>query len=125
MAVCAGPRVTLKPFFGVIEEMHQAALKPARQGAQWTGITTRLGEALLASGEVTVAVLALAPTQKTGGDLYRLITAAEDMATCRGMRMGYAPLLELLEPAIAAGHKRIAVIGIPCQIYALRALNRS
>tara|TARA_B100000683_G_C12450382_1_gene539884 strand:- start:682 stop:1485 length:804 start_codon:yes stop_codon:yes gene_type:complete len=39
------------------------------------------------------------------------------------MRMGYAPLLELLEPAIAAGHKRLAVIGIPCQIYALRALE--
>ena len=37
--------------------------------------------------------------------------------------MGYAPLLELLEPAIADGHKRIAVIGIPCQIYALRALE--
>jgi coenzyme F420 hydrogenase subunit beta len=39
------------------------------------------------------------------------------------MRMGYAPLLEMLEPAIAAGHKRLAVIGIPCQIYALRALE--
>jgi coenzyme F420 hydrogenase subunit beta len=39
------------------------------------------------------------------------------------MRMGYAPLLEQLEPAIATGHKRIAVIGIPCQIYALRALE--
>ena len=33
------------------------------------------------------------------------------MATCRGMRMGYAPLLDLLEPALAAGHKRLAVIG--------------
>lgn len=38
--------------------------------------------------------------------------------------MGYAPLLELLEPAIAAGHRRLAVIGIPCQIYALRALEK-
>ena len=37
--------------------------------------------------------------------------------------MGYAPLLEMLEPAIAAGHTRLAVIGIPCQIYALRALE--
>jgi coenzyme F420 hydrogenase subunit beta len=40
------------------------------------------------------------------------------------MRMGYAPLLSLLEPAIAAGHQRLAVIGIPCQVYALRALER-
>jgi len=45
------------------------------------------------------------------------------MAHCRGMRMGYAPLLALLEPARAAGYRRLAVIGIPCQVYALRALE--
>ena len=45
------------------------------------------------------------------------------MARCRGMRMGYAPLLALLEPARAKGHRRLAVIGIPCQVYALRALE--
>jgi coenzyme F420 hydrogenase subunit beta len=39
------------------------------------------------------------------------------------MRMGYAPLIALVEPALAQGHKRLAVIGIPCQIYALRALQ--
>ena len=46
------------------------------------------------------------------------------MAQCRGMRMGYAPLLALLEPARAAGYRRLAVIGIPCQVYALRALEQ-
>ena len=29
--------------------------------------------------------------------------------------------MALLEPARAAGHKRIALIGIPCQVHALRA----
>jgi len=53
-----------------------------------------------------------------------LITDATEMAQVRGMRMGYAPLLALLKPARDAGHKRIAVIGIPCQIYALRAIER-
>ena len=58
-----------------------------------------------------------------------LVTKPEGMAQCRGMRMGYAPLLALLallallEPARAQGHRRLAVIGIPCQIYALRALE--
>ena len=113
----------IEPFFGVIQEMHQAALTPRREGAQWTGITTRLGEALLTSGEVS-AVLCVGPDEHDPWKpVPRLVTAAEDMASCRGMRMGYAPLLEQLEPAIAAGHKRIAVIGIPCQIYALRALE--
>lgn len=37
--------------------------------------------------------------------------------------MGFAPLISLVEPALAQGHKRLAVIGIPCQIYALRALQ--
>ncbi len=48
---------------------------------------------------------------------------AAGMAQCRGMRMGYAPLLALLEPARARGFKRLAVIGIPCQVYALRSLE--
>ena len=38
---------------------------------------------------------------------------------------GYAPLLALLEPAKAKGYKRLAVIGIPCQVYALRAIERT
>lgn len=114
----------IEPFFGVVKEMHQGALAPKRDGAQWTGITTRLGEALLASGEVS-AVLCIGPDDNDPWKpVPRLITDARDMAGCRGMRMGYAPLLELLEPAIADGHKRLAVIGIPCQIYALRALEK-
>ena len=52
-----------------------------------------------------------------------LVTRAADLAACRGMRMGYAPLLALLEPALAKGYRRLAVIGIPCQVYALRALE--
>jgi coenzyme F420 hydrogenase subunit beta len=52
-----------------------------------------------------------------------IVTKAEGMAAVRGMRMGYAPLLALLEPARAAGHKRLALIGIPCQVHALRALE--
>jgi coenzyme F420 hydrogenase subunit beta len=52
-----------------------------------------------------------------------IITDPADMAGARGMRMGHAPLLALLEPARAAGHRRIAVIGIPCQVHALRAIE--
>jgi coenzyme F420 hydrogenase subunit beta len=53
-----------------------------------------------------------------------IVTRPEDMAAARGMRMGYAPLLALLEPAVAKGYRRLAIIGIPCQVYALRALER-
>jgi len=110
-------------FFGVHQAMYRAALTSPRKGAQWTGLTTRLAERLLEDGAVD-AVLTMVPDR---ADSWKptpaLITKPQDMAQARGMRMGYAPLLALLEPAAKAGHKRIAVIGIPCQIYALRALE--
>ena len=103
--------------------MARARLKAPLEGAQWTGITTRLGERLLEAGAVD-AVLTMAPDPD---DKWKprpvIVTRAEGMAQVRGMRMGYAPLLALLEPARAAGHKRIAVIGIPCQVHALRRLE--
>ncbi|MGM0677158.1 MAG: Coenzyme F420 hydrogenase/dehydrogenase, beta subunit C-terminal domain [Pseudomonadota bacterium] len=111
-------------FFGPYQAMHQAALQPPRKGAQWTGITTRLAERLLETSRVD-AVLTMQPA---ADDFWRpepvLVTRAEDMARCRGMRMGYAPLLAHLEPALAQGYKRLAIIGLPCQVYPLRALQQ-
>ena len=111
-------------FFGPFRRMLRATLKAPRPGAQWSGITTRIAERLLETGAVD-AVLAMAPDPE---DRWRpmpvLVTSAAGMAQCRGMRMGYAPLLALLEPARAQGFKRLAVVGIPCQVYALRALER-
>jgi len=111
--------------FGPFLRMLRARLEPAAPGAQWTGITSRIGERLLQTGMVD-AVLTVRPDVN---DRWRpvpvLVTRAEDMAGCRGMRMGFAPVLSLLEPARAAGHRRIAVIGIPCQVYALRSLEAS
>ncbi len=111
-------------FFGPFKRMVRASLAKPLPGAQWTGITTRLAERLLEEGAID-AVLTMTPDPT---DKWRpvpvLVTKAEDMAQCRGMRMGYAPLLALLEPAIQQGFKRLAIIGIPCQIYALRALEK-
>ncbi|MES2711884.1 MAG: Coenzyme F420 hydrogenase/dehydrogenase, beta subunit C-terminal domain [Pseudomonadota bacterium] len=110
-------------FFGPYRRMVRARLAPPSPGAQWTGIATRIAERLLEAGAVE-AVLTMAPDPN---DRWKpvpvLVTKPEGMAQCRGMRMGYAPLLALLEPARAAGYKRIAIIGIPCQVHALRAIE--
>ncbi|MEO8010037.1 MAG: Coenzyme F420 hydrogenase/dehydrogenase, beta subunit C-terminal domain [Dokdonella sp.] len=110
-------------FFGPYRRMLRASLRPPIEGAQWTGIATRIAERLLEAGAVD-AVLTMAPDPE---DRWKpvpvLVTKAEGMAGVRGMRMGYAPLLAMLEPARAQGYKRLAVIGIPCQVYALRALE--
>jgi coenzyme F420 hydrogenase subunit beta len=110
--------------FGPFRRMVRAALCEPRAGAQWTGIATRLGERLLETGAVD-AVLCMAPDpQDSWRPMPVLVTSPAGMAQCRGMRMGYAPLLALLEPARERGYRRLAIIGIPCQVYALRALER-
>ena len=120
------PRDASRPdetYFGPFRRMLRAAMSPPREGAQWTGIVTTLGERLLEAGKVD-AVLTMVPDPE---DRWRpvpaIVTKPEGMRLCRGMRMGYAPLLALLEPVREKGYKRIAVIGIPCQVYALRALE--
>ncbi len=117
------PQRADEAFFGPYRAMFRASLKTPIAGAQWTGITTRLAEKLLEAGTID-AVLTMAPA---ADDKWRpvpvIVTRAEAMAEVRGMRMGYAPLLALLEPARAAGHRRVAIIGIPCQVHALRALE--
>ncbi len=130
-AIHGRPRDTAGPGFDRADELHfgpfrrmvRARLRRPADGAQWTGITTRIAERLLETGAVD-AVLTLASDP---ADRWKpvpvIVTRAEDMAACRGMKMGYAPLLALLEPARDAGHRRIALIGIPCQVYALRALQ--
>jgi coenzyme F420 hydrogenase subunit beta len=109
--------------FGPFREMLRARLAPARPGAQWTGITTRVGERLLEDGVVD-AVLA---TASDPDDRWRprpvLVTEPEGMEACRGMKMGYSPVLALLDTVAERGYRRVAVIGIPCQVHALRALE--
>ncbi|MGA1729555.1 MAG: Coenzyme F420 hydrogenase/dehydrogenase, beta subunit C-terminal domain [Steroidobacteraceae bacterium] len=110
--------------FGPFRRMLRAELVEPAPGAQWSGIASRLGERLLETGAVE-AVLTVAPDP---ADRWKpravLVTDPAAMAGCRGMRMGYAPLLALLEPARALGYRRLAVIGIPCQVYALRAIEQ-
>ncbi len=111
-------------FFGPYQRMLRARMAQPAEGAQWTGITTSIAQRLLASGRVQ-AVLTMAPDP---ADHWKpmpvIVTAPEAMAQVRGMRMGYAPLLALLEPARAKGYRRVAIIGIPCQVHALRKLEQ-
>lgn len=110
-------------FFGVTLAMQRARLVPAAEGAQWTGLTTTLAEELLRAGAVDAVLATAADPEDRWKPMPVIVTDPDDMARCRGMRMGYGPLLALLEPARAAGHRRLAVVGVPCQIYALRALE--
>ena len=110
--------------FGPFTKMLRARLANPLKGSQWTGITTRIAEQLLETKAVDAVLTMAADPDDRWKPRPVIVTRAQDMAQCRGMRMGYAPLLALLEPARKQGHRRIAVIGIPCQVYALRALEK-
>jgi coenzyme F420 hydrogenase subunit beta len=112
-------------FFGPHLAMWQAWLEPAQSQAQWSGIATSLAQALLEADLVDAVIAMEASPHDRWAPQPVVITEAAQMARCRGMRMGYAPLLAEVEPALAAGHKRLAVIGIPCQVYPLRAIEDS
>lgn len=121
------PRDEAKPdevFFGPFRALYKASLREPLAGAQWTGIVTRLCEKLLETQAVDAVLCMKADAADRWKPVPVLISKPEDMAQCRGMRMGYAPLLSLLEPARRQGFKRLAVVGIPCQVYALRALEK-
>jgi coenzyme F420 hydrogenase subunit beta len=111
-------------FFGPYLSMARAQMKAPLEGAQWTGIMTRIGELLLEKGIVDAVVTVTGDPDDRWKPVPIIVTKAADMAQCRGMRMGYAPVVQYLEKAKEAGHKRVAMIGIPCQVYAARALER-
>jgi len=112
-------------FFGLFQAMYRARLTPPATGAQWTGITTELAAELLRRNAVDGVICMVPGSADRWAPVPAVITDPEAMAQARGMRMGYAPLLAALEPARKMGLRRLAVIGIPCQIYALRALETS
>jgi coenzyme F420 hydrogenase subunit beta len=109
--------------FGPFRRMWRARLAAPREGAQWSGITTRIAERLLETGAVDAVLTMGRDPHDRWRPVPMLVTRPEELAACRGMKMGYAPLLALLEPARVLGHKRLAVIGIPCQVHALRAIE--
>ena len=109
--------------FGPYREMYRARLRAARPGAQWTGITTRIAERLLETGAVEAVLATAADPADRWKPRPVLVTRAEDMAECRGMKMGFSPVLALLDQVAARGLRRVALIGVACQVHALRALE--
>lgn len=109
--------------FGPFLDMIRARKSEPAAGAQWSGIATRLGERLLEAGRVDAILATASDPQDRWRPRPVLVTRAEDMAACRGMKMGFSPILALLDEVARAGHRRIGVIGIPCQVHALRAIE--
>ncbi|QNI85557.1 3/8-divinyl-chlorophyll a reductase [Synechococcus sp. PROS-7-1] len=110
-------------YFGVQQRMLTARLQTPIDGAQWTGIVSRLGVRALETGLVD-AVLCV---QQSPDDRFTpmpvLARTPEQVLAARVNKPTLSNNLSVLEQLPGSGIKRLLAIGVGCQIQALRAVQ--
>ena len=110
-------------YFGVHQKMVAARKTEPIEGAQWTGIVSSLAckmlEKKLVEGVVCV--------QNTPEDRFQpnpiIATTPEEILAARVNKPTLSPNLTILEQIEQGGFKKLLVIGVGCQIQALRAVQ--
>ncbi len=110
-------------YFGVHQRMVTARLRQPIEGAQWTGIVSRIGVRALETG-LADAVLCV---QQSPDDRFTpvpvLARTPEEVLAARVNKPTLSPNLEVLEQLPGSGIERLLAIGVGCQIQALRAVQ--
>lgn len=111
-------------YFGVSQEMMAARKKQPIEGAQWTGIVSTIACEMLEQGLVE-GVVCVQNTQEDRFQPMPIIarTPAEVLAA-KVNKPTLSPNLNVLEQIEQSGLKRLLVIGVGCQIQALRAVEK-
>ncbi len=111
-------------YFGVQQEMMAARKKEPIPGAQWTGIVSSIAIEMLESGVVEGVVC----VQNTKEDRFQpmpvIARTAEEILAAKVNKPTLSPNLSVLEQIEKSGMKRLLVIGVGCQIQALRAVEK-
>lgn len=111
-------------YFGVHQEMMAAKKKQAITGAQWTGIVSTIACEMLDRGLVEGVVC----VQNTAEDRFQpqpiLARTREEILAAKVNKPTLSPNLSVLEEIEKSGMKRLLVIGVGCQIQALRAVEK-
>ena len=113
--------------YGVTDETFYARARKTVDGAQWTGVVTRIAAAALESGLVdAVACVGSSPDDPLAPVPLLAWTRAEVEAAA-GVKPCLAPTLRLLpavEALAATGDvKRLLFVGVGCQVQAVRAVE--
>ncbi|WP_448527050.1 Coenzyme F420 hydrogenase/dehydrogenase, beta subunit C-terminal domain [Parathermosynechococcus lividus] len=110
-------------YFGVHHQMLAARKTEPIAGAQWTGIVSSIAIAMLESGRVEGVVCVHA----SEGDRFTpkpvIARNRDDILAARVNKPTLSPNLSVLEEVERSGLKRLLVIGVGCQIQALRAVQ--
>ena len=111
-------------YFGVSQEMMAARKKKPIEGAQWTGIVSTIACEMLERGLVEGVVC----VQNTSEDRFQpmpiIARTPEEVLAAKVNKPTLSPNLNVLEQIEQSGMKRLLVIGVGCQIQALRAVEQ-
>ncbi|BAZ39966.1 coenzyme F420 hydrogenase/dehydrogenase beta subunit [Calothrix sp. NIES-4101] len=110
-------------YFGVHQEMMAARKQQPIEGAQWTGIVSSIAIEMLNRGIVEGVVC----VQNTKEDRFQpkpiIARTPEEILAAKVNKPTLSPNLSVLEEIEKSGMKRLLVIGVGCQIQALRAVE--
>jgi 3,8-divinyl protochlorophyllide a 8-vinyl-reductase (ferredoxin) len=110
-------------YFGVHQDMIAARKKEPIPGAQWTGIVSTIAIEMLTQGKVEGVVC----VQNSKDDRFQpvpiIATTPEEILAAKVNKPTLSPNLNILEQIEQSGMKRLLVIGVGCQIQALRAVQ--
>jgi coenzyme F420 hydrogenase subunit beta len=111
-------------YFGVNQTMMAARKTQPIAGAQWTGIVSTIAIEMLNRGIVEGVVC----VQNTKSDRFEpmpiIARTPEEILAARVNKPTLSPNLSVLEQVEQSGMKRLLVIGVGCQIQALRAVEK-
>ena len=111
-------------YFGVHQDMMAARKIEPIPGAQWTGIVSTIAIEMLNRGIVEGVVC----VQNTKEDRFQpmpiIARTPEEILAARVNKPTLSPNLSVLEQVEKSGMKRLLVIGVGCQIQALRAVEK-
>ena len=111
-------------YFGVHQDMMAAQKKQPIEGAQWTGIVSTIACEMLDRGLVEGVVC----VQNSEHDRFQpmpvIARTPEEVLAAKVNKPTLSPNLSVLEEIERSQMKRLLVIGVGCQIQALRAVEK-
>lgn len=112
--------------FGINEKVYVArsTSKEILGKCQDGGVATSLIASSLDSGEIDGAIVSGIDSVNPWLPKPLFVTKSEDAVSSSGTRYTYSPSLIALKEAVSKGLQRVAFVGTPCQILALRRIQR-
>ncbi len=111
-------------YFGVHQDMIAARKQEPIPGAQWTGIVSTIAIEMLNRGLVEGVVCVQNTKEDRFGPMPVIACTPEEILAAKVNKPTLSPNLSVLEQVEKSGMKRLLVIGVGCQIQALRAVEK-